>query len=266
MTLSLDDLTVSPVCVDIHDSVETVARAFQRTEGRQVPVLSEGAPVGIVRREDVDDQGTLRGSIWLAWGRANTARDLVRPAPVIDALERGAAEGALLALLDHPCVLIRIADELFALFTEHDGVRVALERATLANPALPIASAPPRTIDFDATGICAVRRMDWHGIRHLLVLDEGTLIGVVSERDVAAEGVASGRELKVGEIWRERPLIAVPQNASVCEVALLMLEHHVGCVPLLDGDRRPVAVLTRRDLVRFAVYGEVERRATAHAV
>ncbi len=263
--MQLSELTVSPVCVDIQDSLETAARAFTRTEGRQLPVLCEGAPCGVVRREDIDDQGVLRGSIWMAWGRARTVRELVRPVPVIDALETGAMERALTALLEHACVLIRISDEVFAIFTEHDGVRIALERSTLATAALPIATAPPRTIGFDAPGECAVRTMNWHHTRHLLVMDDGELLGVISERDLSAEGIARGRQLTVGEVWRERPLIAVPKDASICEVALRMLEHHVGCVPLLDDARRAVAVLTRRDLVRFAVFGETERRATAQA-
>jgi CBS domain-containing protein len=262
MTLSIEQLSVSPVSVDVEASLEDVARAFEQTEGRQLPVFSEGAPVGVVRREDLADQGMLRDGIWIQWGEEAHARGLVQPVPVIDAADPGARERALSALLDHPCALIRIADDVFAILTEHDGVRIAVEQAPSDILAIAVASAPPRTIEFDKPAICAVRNMGWHHTRHLLLMEDERLIGVISERDLASEGISSGRELTVGEVWRERPLIAATDEAGLTEVAMQMLDHHIGCVPIVDGEGKPVAVLTRRDLVRFAAGGSKERRAT----
>lgn len=55
-------------------------------------------------------------------------------------------------------------------------------------------TANPVTIDRGATLGVARRTMQLHGIRHLPVLDDGRLVGIVSLGDLAAAGTPEAGE------------------------------------------------------------------------
>lgn len=73
-------------------------------------------------------------------------------------------------------------------------------------------------------------------IRHLPVVDEGRLVGVVSQRDLylleTLKGVDPSAE-KVGEAMSPDPF-AVGPDAPLDEVALAMAEHKYGSAVVLD--------------------------------
>jgi CBS domain-containing protein len=52
----------------------------------------------------------------------------------------------------------------------------------------------------------------------------------------------------VSEIM-SRPVITVKENARVPEVASLMKEHYVGCIIITNDDKKPVGIVTEKDLV-----------------
>ena len=57
----------------------------------------------------------------------------------------------------------------------------------------------------------------------------------------------------VGELMSSPPVTATPSE-TVAETAARMREHQVGSVVVVDG-RRPIGILTERDLIRFAAAG-----------
>lgn len=253
------NLTLDPVTVRRSTPIPEVARAMAKCGGRHLPVLEDGRVLGVVTKSDLDDQGLLSDSVWTGWGDARVAGDLLTEVPTVG--PQG-LDAALEALLDHPCALVVDDDgSLLGLMTEHDGVRIALDQAPPDQPALSVASAPVRTIEADAPASQALKEMAWHHARHLVIVEDGAPIGVLSERDLKAEGIETGRDLTVAEVWRERPFVTAPDDALLADVAQHMLDEHIGCVPLVDRRGTPVAVLTRRDLVRFALGGRRERRA-----
>jgi acetoin utilization protein AcuB len=82
------------------------------------------------------------------------------------------------------------------------------------------------------------------GIRHVPVVDEGALVGMLSDRDLAhfdmtrlltLEGAdAFRRELSTPVVKVMSPdVIAVGPEAEVGEVVDLLLEHRVGAVPVV---------------------------------
>jgi len=100
-------------------------------------------------------------------------------------------------------------------------------------------------------------------IRHLPVLDEGHVVGVVSQRDLfrSALAVALGygeraqkallKTLPVKEVMSE-PAITIAANATVKEATRLMLEHKIGCLPVVEGHAL-VGIVTETDLLRATV-------------
>jgi CBS domain-containing protein len=109
----------------------------------------------------------------------------------------------------------------------------------------------------------ADRLMKDEHIRHLLVLDEQShLAGVVSQRDLFHSAVlkslgygSHGMEkvlamFPVKEAMRTELVTATP-NESARAAAARMLEHHVGCLPVLENGEL-VGVVTETDFVKLA--------------
>lgn len=98
---------------------------------------------------------------------------------------------------DHAVGAVAIVegDELKGILTERDLVRATAEGLSpRVTPAGAYMSAGPVTIAPHEPLTEAVARMVDRGIRHLPVIDEGRLIGVVSARDVLA-GSEHSRDL-----------------------------------------------------------------------
>ncbi len=51
----------------------------------------------------------------------------------------------------------------------------------------------------------------------------------------------------------QRPVHSLPPDASCEDAALLMRDQNIGCVVVADAARRPVGVVTDRDLVIWAI-------------
>ncbi len=55
--------------------------------------------------------------------------------------------------------------------------------------------------------------------------------------------------MKVGDLIKKPPVV-VGLDATVEDVAVQMVENNVGSVVVVDSERRPVAIVTERDVVR----------------
>jgi acetoin utilization protein AcuB len=101
-------------------------------------------------------------------------------------------------------------------------------------------------------------------IRHLPVVDRGKLIGVVTDRDLK-EAAPSGAttldvyevnylllKMTVRDLIRKDPVTVKPTN-SVEKAALLMHDHKIGCLPVVDEAGRLVGMITETDLLAVMV-------------
>lgn len=91
------------------------------------------------------------------------------------------------------------------------------------------------------------------GLRHLVVVDaEGRSGGILSYDGVAAAWLdpASRRASRVHEIVTDPDTTADP-DASVQQVARLMVNARLDALPVVQRDGRLVGVVTRSDLVRL---------------
>jgi acetoin utilization protein AcuB len=102
---------------------------------------------------------------------------------------------------------------------------------------------------------------------HLLVVDERRkLSGVVSDRDLlkalspyvgsAAETARDVATLnkRVHQIMTRHPITLHPQ-AEITEAVSLLLTHSISCIPIVDGEHKPVGILSWRDLLRSLAAG-----------
>ena len=90
-------------------------------------------------------------------------------------------------------------------------------------------------------------------VRHLPVLHGGTLVGVVSERDIALVESLPGVDMdqvSVDEAMTEDPYTAAT-DASLSQVSTEMAERRIGAAIVVEGDdERVVGVFTTTDALR----------------
>lgn len=114
-----------------------------------------------------------------------------------------------------------------------------------------------RSLPPDATPDEAIRLMDEHKIRHVPVVEDGKLIGVVSDRDLlAATGwlpsSAAGRPVNAARDVRalmHTPVKTLDREDQLVTASLQLILHGIGCMPVVDGDE-VVGIVTDVDLLR----------------
>jgi CBS domain-containing protein len=107
----------------------------------------------------------------------------------------------------------------------------------------------------DATVYNALQTMAEKGVGALLVLENGQIVGVLSERDYARKIILRGkssRETPVSEIMNS-PAITISQDCPVDEAMRTMTEHRVRHLPVLDGGGTLAGVISIGDLVKWII-------------
>jgi acetoin utilization protein AcuB len=122
-------------------------------------------------------------------------------------------------------------------------------------------SKHPLTVSGDESIADTHRYMQEQNVRHLPVVDKtGQMIGLVTENDLLKAEPSSATSLSVWEIHslltRVRvkdvmvhEVIATTEDTPIEEAAHLMLEHKIGCLPVLR-DGKLVGIITESDLFR----------------
>ena len=109
----------------------------------------------------------------------------------------------------------------------------------------------PHTITSQHTLAEAHQTMRERGVRHLPVIDDGKVIGVVSQRDLylleTLRGVDAAREL-VEEAMSSEPFIVEP-DAALEDVAEAMASHRHGSTLVVDN-AVIVGIFTTTDALR----------------
>jgi acetoin utilization protein AcuB len=124
-------------------------------------------------------------------------------------------------------------------------------------------TAKPITVDSETPMLEARQRMVRERIRHLVVVEEGRVVGIVTDRDIRLNLPSPATSLSVWEInyLLARMTVASAMTKSVVTVDLrcdaraaaqLMLEHKIGALPVVDGFAL-VGIITETDLLRAFV-------------
>jgi aminoglycoside phosphotransferase family enzyme/predicted kinase/CBS domain-containing protein len=100
-------------------------------------------------------------------------------------------------------------------------------------------------------------------IRHMPVLDDGRLVGVVSQRDLFAASLSKALEFEAKQrraflrsVEVEEAMTADPATVSpdtpLFDAARLMIQRRIGCLPVVNEAGSVVGLVTETDLLRAA--------------
>ena len=119
-----------------------------------------------------------------------------------------------------------------------------------------VITASPDTAILDARQLMLKER-----IRHLLVTEaDGSLVGIVTDRDIRLNLPSQATSLSVWEINHlltkltvgevmTRTMITIGPDSEARDAAVLMLDHSIGALPVTERGRL-VGIITETDIMR----------------
>lgn len=121
-------------------------------------------------------------------------------------------------------------------------------------------TADPVVVDQDAPIADAEMLLRSYRISGLPVVEDGTLVGVISQTDILN---ARSSEL-IGSNWGRvrvrhlmtRPAMTVHMDTGIEAAARTMLDEHVHRLVVVDESGYPIGVVTTSDLLRSILHGD----------
>ena len=120
-------------------------------------------------------------------------------------------------------------------------------------------SPDPVSVSPDATVAEARELLEAQGFRHLLVVSDDRLVGIISDRDVAISGAvlrSAARNHDVASLLDDdRPVESVMSGtphvigpeAEIREAARLLVSRHINALPVVDIDGSVIGIITSVD-------------------
>jgi CBS domain-containing protein len=136
----------------------------------------------------------------------------------------------------------------------------------LTTPCRALVTRPPVCLAPTASVHATAQRMREHRVSSMLLVDEGRLLGLVTDRDLRNRVVAQGLniELPVSEVATMAP-VTVDADRPAFEALLQMTRHNIHHMPVVDG-MQILGMITATDLTqqhsKSAVYlvGEIYKQ------
>lgn len=278
--MKLAEISSEPVvAVKPSDSVDEAILQMVEHDIRHLPVVDDNSVVGII-----SDRDLLVVASWMAnWksladgptyiGHKQVAKLMSTPVTVLSPDDRAERAAALMIEGHFSAVPLARDGKLVGIVTESDVLRRILDdeetprwrQLKVGNHMSPVVvSAKPSD-----TAITAFRQMKEHSIRHLPVTDRGTIVGLVSDRDLRR---AYGREIALnlsqqqpepGKLYHatleevmSRHIQTCGQGDTLASAADRMVRYKIGALPVIeDGDL--LGMITEIDLLEaFVAAGE----------
>ena len=112
-----------------------------------------------------------------------------------------------------------------------------------------VMTSDPRTVSSDATLEDAAQEMKSDDIGAVLVEDNGSVAGILTDRDIVVRAIAEGRDpssTKVGDV-ATRDVTTLTPDSSVDDAIRIVREQNVRRIPVVQ-EGRPAGIVSIGDL------------------
>lgn len=244
------------------DSLGRAERMMARRRLHQLIVVDAGAIAGLLSERDVlDHRASAKGDE--DWWRVPVRRAMqgipatANPdetvATAIDRLAKSPVD--LLPIVEHGFLIGQItATDLF------EAERIPVEPSPQPLTAADAMSEPAVAVGPTDSLIDAAKLMVDHQVRHLPVVENGAVVGMLSDRDIrtlagdpvryveSREGDGA-HELNVRDAMAPTAL-TVPANRPLRELANELADEKIGALPIVDGDGKLIGIVSYVDALR----------------
>ena len=89
------------------------------------------------------------------------------------------------------------------------------------------------------------------------VMDDGRIVGIVTDRDLAVRALAEGKDggARVGDVMTGSPSCCGPDD-DLRKVEKIMTDHQIRRVPVVDANGACIGIIAQADLARAASDGQ----------
>jgi CBS domain-containing protein len=126
-------------------------------------------------------------------------------------------------------------------------------RDILQNKGGDVWTTTPQNTVYEAIGL-----MGEKNIGALIAVENGEVVGVLSERDYSRKVVLQGRTSRdtlVGEILT-RPAVTVRRKDTIEKCMQLMTSLRIRHLPVITDDNRPIGIISMGDLVNWVMQSQ----------
>jgi CBS domain-containing protein len=121
----------------------------------------------------------------------------------------------------------------------------------------------PVTLDRNETLDLAESIMNLGRIRHMPVVEDGKVIGIISQRDLFRSALVTalgfGRKttsaliktIRIKEVMTEHVITIAPET-TIKDAARIMIDKKIGCLPVVENEKL-IGLLTETDIMRYVV-------------
>jgi CBS domain-containing protein len=115
-----------------------------------------------------------------------------------------------------------------------------------------VMTSSPSTVESSTPIVQAAEIMKRENVGSVPVVEDGRLVGILTDRDIVLRVVAEGRDARTitsGEI-ASRQITTVDPEQPIDEAERLMAAHQVRRLPVSDEDGRLVGIIAQADIAR----------------
>jgi len=270
-------MTPDPVCLDEGEDLDRALDCMTHHAVRHIPVTRHDRLVGVISDRDLlEATGGLPRRVHECRGFGSTPSlrtvgELMHAPPITVCPEATLVEVSA-RFIRHGigCLPVVEDDLVVGIVTEMDLLRAYTQDCEGAGwyepggdpPVEEVMTRNPRSIHWFSTLEQAAEICARNELRHLPVLEAGTLIGMVSDRDLRrARGVGRPGDTPVDEFMTRQVFTSRPET-PLSKAARLMVGHGISSLPITERDEL-CGIVTTKDLLEhlLAAYrdgGDVE--------
>lgn len=253
--MEVKDIMTEPVCIDKSATLSYALDLIEKKGTRRLLVTNDGKIAGILTMRNLTKElGTRKkgsipaSSLHVATAVSDNYVKLLPDTKVRDAVTLMARNGGVIIVVDCGKVLGWVTPTELLMRTELQGyaAEVMQKEPIVAHPGDRVSHVRRVMLDND--------------IGRVPVVDDGKLVGIVTEKDIvkamrsfrdivdANKQDARIKNLIVEDIMKMSVKTAY-SNAPIRDVVKLMLDENIGGVPIVNLEEQLVGIVTRRCIV-----------------